>query len=89
MSRPGAAMSILPKFENDDGMSVGSSEATDMIVGELAGAPVLDALFPAAAIIRQPRPNAAAPANVYATWIGLWRSRSSPRARIGRKVLLN
>src|SRR5215218_9827643 len=45
-SRPGAEISILPKFENDDGLSVGSSDATDMIVGEFAGEPVVDALLP-------------------------------------------
>lgn len=37
-SRPGAAISILPKFENEDGLNVGSREATAMIVGEFAGA---------------------------------------------------
>ena len=71
-SRPGAAISILPWFENDDGASVGSSEATAMIVGELAGAPVLDPAFPAAAIIRQPRVNARAPASVYAICTPVW-----------------
>ena len=38
-SRPGPAISILPKFENEEGVKPISSEATDMIVGELAGAP--------------------------------------------------
>lgn len=71
-SRPGAAISTLPKFENDDGLSGGSSEATDMIVGELAGAPVLEAAFPDAATIRQPRPSAAIPAAVYAACTGDW-----------------
>lgn len=63
-SRPGAAISIFPKFENDDGLSVESRDATDMTVGELAGAPVLDAAFPAAATINKPRASAAAPAAV-------------------------
>src|SRR5258706_12306346 len=69
-SRPGDAISILPKFENDDGTSVGSSDATDMIVGELAGAPVFDAALPAAAMMRQPLLSAEAPAAVYAAWTG-------------------
>ena len=46
-------------------------DATDMIVGELAGAPTLDPLLPAGAIIRQPRLNAAKPAAVYAVWGGV------------------
>ena len=53
-SRPGAEISIFPKFENDDGVRFGSSDATDIIVGEFAGAPVFDAALPAAAIIRHP-----------------------------------
>jgi len=69
-SRPGAAMSILPKLEKADGLSVGSSDATDMIVGEFAGAPVLDAALPAAATIRQPLFRAAWPAAVYAGCTG-------------------
>jgi len=64
-SRPGAAISILPKLENDDGLRLGSSEATDMMVGELAGAPVKEAALPAAAMIRQPLFSAASPAAVY------------------------
>src|SRR5688500_9768380 len=53
MSRPVPAISILPRHENDDGTSVRSSEATDMIVGEFAGAIVgAPLLFPAAAMIR-------------------------------------
>ena len=59
-------MSIFPKFEKFDGDSVASSDATAMIVGELAGAPVFVAELPAAAIIRQPRLSAARPAAVYA-----------------------
>ena len=39
-SRPGPEISILPKFEKEEGASERSSEATDIIVGELAGAPV-------------------------------------------------
>ena len=64
-SRPGAAISILPKFENDDGARFRSSEATDMMVGEFAGEPVFEAAFPAAAMIRQPLFKAACPAAVY------------------------
>jgi hypothetical protein len=55
----------LPKFENDDGDSVLSSEATDMIVGEFAGAPVKEPALPAAAMIRRPLLSAACPALVY------------------------
>jgi hypothetical protein len=62
ISRPGAAISILPKLENDDGLRFGSSEATAIMVGELAGAPVLEALLPAAAMIRRPLFSAACPA---------------------------
>ena len=66
-SRPGAAISILPTLLNEDGTSVGSSDATAMIVGELAGAPVERPLeLPAAAMIKQPLLNADAPAAVYA-----------------------
>jgi hypothetical protein len=39
-SRPGAAISILPKFEKLDGLSIGSRDATAMMVGEFAGDPV-------------------------------------------------
>ena len=63
-SRPGAAISILPKLENDDGRRFLSSEATDMIVGEFAGAPVVDDALPAAAMIRHPLFSAAWPAAV-------------------------
>ena len=64
---PGAAISILPKFENDDGRRFGSSEATDMMVGEFAGAIVGPGPeFPAAAMIRQPLFRADWPAAVYA-----------------------
>jgi hypothetical protein len=54
-SLPGAAISILPKLEKAEGFRSGSSEATAMIVGELAGAPVGrgGTLLPAAAMIRQ------------------------------------
>ena len=59
-SRPGAAISILPLLENDDGRKFESSDATAIIVGEFAGAPVGAPLsLPAAAIIRQPLFNAA------------------------------
>jgi hypothetical protein len=58
-SRPGAAISILPELEKLDGRRFGSSEATDRIVGEFAGAPVLAASLPAAAMIRQPLFSAA------------------------------
>ena len=69
-SRPGAAISILPKFEKDDGVSVWSREATDIMVGELAGAPVKEVTFPAAAIIRHLLARAEEPAAVYAAWTG-------------------
>lgn len=65
-SRPGPAISILPKLEKDEGVRVRSSEATDMIVGELAGAPVVEAALPAAAMINNPLLSAACPAAVYA-----------------------
>lgn len=67
-SRPGAAISILPQFEKYDGVNVWSREATDMMVGELAGAPVSEPAFPAAAIIRQLLSRAEEPAAVYAAW---------------------
>jgi hypothetical protein len=57
-------MSILPKLEKDDGARFGSSEATDMMVGEFAGAPVAAEAFPAAAIISNPLFKAACPAFV-------------------------
>src|SRR5688572_16094779 len=63
-SRPGAASSILPKFEKLEVLRFGSSDATDMIVGEFAGAPVFMVRLPAAAMIRQPRLSAAWPAAV-------------------------
>ena len=59
MSRPGPAISILPKLENDDGVKFKSRDATDMIVGEFAGAPVFAAALPAAAIISRPLFSAA------------------------------
>jgi hypothetical protein len=52
-------------LENDDGRRFGSSEATETIVGELAGAPVTDAALPAAAMIKHPLFSAACPAAVY------------------------
>jgi hypothetical protein len=64
-------MSTLPPFENGATRSALSSAATDMMVGEFAGAPhgamVPGRLLalPAAATIRQPLANAAAPAAVY------------------------
>lgn len=67
-SRPGPASSIFPRHEKDEGASVRSSEATDMTVGEFAGAIVEPSgpLFPAAAMMRQPLLSAAWPAAVYA-----------------------
>lgn len=54
-SRPGPAISIFPRQENDDGVRFLSSEATDMIVGEFAGEPVGPGPeLPAAAMIKQP-----------------------------------
>jgi hypothetical protein len=44
----------LPKLEKKDGLRFGSSDATDMIVGELAGAPFAVDSFPAAAMINRP-----------------------------------
>lgn len=65
MSRPGAAISIFPLAEKDDGIRVRSSDATAMMVGEFAGAIVGPGpLFPAAAIIRQPLFRADCPAAV-------------------------
>src|SRR5262249_39831638 len=64
-SRPGAASSILPTLLNEEGTSVESSEAIDMIVGELAGAPVGNPLeLPAAAMISRPLLSAEEPAAV-------------------------
>jgi hypothetical protein len=65
MFTPGPASSIFPKFENDAGRRAESMAAMDMIVGELAGAPVGPAEFPAAATTRQPAASAAEPAAVY------------------------
>jgi hypothetical protein len=66
MSRPGPAISIFPRHEKDDGASVRSREATDMMVGEFAGAMVAPSgpEFPAAAMIRHPLLSAACPAAV-------------------------
>ena len=71
-SRPGPAISILPMLENCDHPRLLSTDATAMIVGELAGAPVrpVGPAFPAAAMIRHPLLNADAPAAVYAVWTG-------------------
>jgi hypothetical protein len=67
MSRPGPAISSFPALEKDDGARFESSDATAMIVGEFAGAPVGAPLaLPAAATIRQPLLSAACPALVYA-----------------------
>lgn len=64
-SRPGAAISIFPRAENDDGVRVLSSEATAITVGEFAGAIVGPGpLLPAAAMIRQPLFRADWPAAV-------------------------
>jgi hypothetical protein len=63
-------MSIFPPLENTATRSELSSAATDMTVGEFAGAPAglmtLGRLlaFPAAAMIRHPAASAAAPAAV-------------------------
>lgn len=71
-SRPGPAISILPTLLKDDGTSRGSTDDTAMMVGEFAGAPVgSPPELPAAAMIRQPLLNAAAPAAVYAAWTGV------------------
>src|SRR5215510_6496490 len=71
-SRPGPAISILPMLENCDHPRLLSTDATAMIVGELAGAPVWPRgpALPAAAMIRHPLLNADAPAAVYAVWTG-------------------
>ena len=71
-SRPGPAISILPMLENVDHPRLLSRDATAMMVGELAGAPVSPngPALPAAAMIRHPLLKAAAPALVYAVWTG-------------------
>lgn len=67
---PGPAMSIFPPLEKMATRRLVSSAATDMIVGEFAGAPAgwidLGRLLalPAAAMIKQPRASAADPAAV-------------------------
>lgn len=67
MSRPGAAIWIFPRAENEDGLRFRSRDATAMIVGEFAGAMVGPGpLLPAAAMIRQPLFRADWPAAVYA-----------------------
>ena len=63
-SLPGAAISTFPELEKLDGDKFESSEATDMIVGELAGEPVVAAALPDAATIKHPLFNAACPAEV-------------------------
>ena len=71
-SPPGPAISILPMLENEFGTKLISTDATAMIVGELAGAPVRPAgpELPAAAMMRHPLLMADAPAAVYAAWTG-------------------
>jgi len=65
MSRPGAAIPILPQFEKDDGwLLVASSEVTDVMAGELAGAPVHAVELPAAAMMTQLLASAEEPAGV-------------------------
>ena len=66
ISRPGAAISILPILENEEGARFMSSDATAMIVGEFAGAPVrpVGPELPAAAMMRHPLLRADAPAAV-------------------------
>ena len=64
MSLPGAAISTFPELEKLEGVRFESREATDMIVGELAGEPVVELALPAAATIKQPLFNAACPAAV-------------------------
>ena len=67
---PGPAMSTFPPLEKEATRSALSSAATDMMVGEFAGAPagLITAgrllAFPAAAIIKHPADNAAEPAAV-------------------------
>ena len=68
---PGPAMSIFPPFEKLATFNALSTAATDMMVGEFAGAPAgtmrlgRALSLPAAAIIKQPLAKAAAPAAVY------------------------
>ena len=68
---PGPAISTLPPFEKIATLNELSSAPTDMIVGELAGAPAgfitagRELSFPAAAMIKQPAARAAVPAAVY------------------------
>ena len=63
---PGPAISIFPDWEKLEGVRFGVREATAMMVGELAGAPVgkPEPLLPAAATIRQPLFKADWPAAV-------------------------
>jgi hypothetical protein len=67
---PGPAISILPPFENTATRSELSTAATDMTLGEFAGAPGGWMLpgrllaLPAAAMIRHPALSAAFPAAV-------------------------
>jgi hypothetical protein len=64
-SRPGPAISTFPTLEKLDSAREGSSDDTDMIVGEFAGAPVgPPPELPAAAMMRQPLLRAAEPAAV-------------------------
>jgi hypothetical protein len=51
-------------LEKLDGLKFESNEATAMMEGELAGAPVLDESLPAAATISKPRLKAMLPALV-------------------------
>ena len=78
---PGPAMSTFPALEKDAILSALSSAATDMMVGEFAGAPAglmtagrLLAL-PEAATIKHPAANADEPAAVYDGWTGIWAPR--------------
>ena len=64
MSRPGPTMSIFPIGENADGVSLRSTDPTDMTVGEFAGAPTTGPGLLEPAIIRSPLFNAACPAAV-------------------------
>jgi hypothetical protein len=54
----------LPTGENAEGVSVGSTDPTDRIVGEFAGAPTTDPELLEPAIINNPLLNAACPAAV-------------------------
>ena len=61
MSRPGAAIPILPQFEKDDGwLVVASSEVPDV----MAGAPVHAVELPAAEMMTQLLASAEEPAGV-------------------------